>query len=418
MNVIFDISVLGLGYYQQKARAGIFRVIENIVGQLNELDSCNVRYCAFRSFEGDLRTRKYLRHNSHLDRSAWVGSDKGILNKSAGMLSYFYPDPDIQVSGIISILIEKLQAFYRVLDQQALEQTDIFHSPFYPLPEYLHVHKKMKKFITVYDLIPILFPQYYISFNKNRELYKIMESISPDTWVTTISESTKNDLCNYIKIEPSRVFVTYLAASGLFYRCHDSQAIDRVLTKYGIPPAPYVLSLCTLEPRKNITHTIQCFAQLIKEEKIGELNLVLVGTKGWDFEGIFSTIDGLTSLKKRLIVTGYVEDNDLAALYSGAMMFVYPSLYEGFGLPPLEAMQCGVPVITSKTSSLPEVVGDAGSLVDPKDVDALCQAMLDLYNNASLRENMSRKGINRAKLFSWQKCASETIQAYKTALSQ
>ena len=145
---------------------------------------------------------------------------------------------------------------------------------------------------------------------------------------------------------------------------------------------------------------------------------MLVGTQGWDYNDIFEEIFKHEDIKKRIIITGYIPDEDLAALYSGALAFVYPSFYEGFGLPHLEAMQCGVPVITSNTCSLPEVVGDAGIMVDPTDADALCHSMLEIYNKSSLREAMSLKSIERAKQFSWEKCTQETLAAYKTALSE
>ena len=244
----------------------------------------------------------------------------------------------------------------------------------------------------------------------------MVHCIEPDDWVIAISQSTKDDLCNYAKIDPSHVFVTPLAASNLFYPCLDSGQISVIKSKYGIPDMPYILSLCTLEPRKNIDRTIRCFVQLIKEQHINDLNLVLVGVKGWDFERIFSEIEYASSIRDRIIVTGYVQDQDLAAIYSRAMMFVYPSLYEGFGLPPLEAMQCGVPVITSNTSSLPEVVGDAGIMVDPSDDESLSLAIFDIYSQPFLRKSLSAKSLERAKLFSWERCAQLTVAAYETAL--
>jgi glycosyltransferase involved in cell wall biosynthesis len=144
--------------------------------------------------------------------------------------------------------------------------------------------------------------------------------------------------------------------------------------------------------------------------------LVLVGNLGWKYESIFSELTATEGLRDRIIITGYVSNEDLAALYSDALFFVFPSLYKGFGLPPLEAMQCGVPVITSNTSSLPEVVGDAGIMVNPNDADALCQAMLNIHGNPLLRAQLSSNALERSKQFSWRKSANETIKAYKTAL--
>ena len=202
-----------------------------------------------------------------------------------------------------------------------------------------------------------------------------------------------------------------------FYVCEDSQKVKSIRSKYRIPDTPYILSLGTLEPRKNIDTLIKGFARLVQEQNLKDLHLVLVGTHGWQYEKIFDEISKSGSVKDRIIFTGYVDDADLAALYSAALVFVYPSFYEGFGLPPLEAMQCGTPVITSNTSSLPEVVGDAGIMLDPKDTDGLCHSIFEIYGQSALRESMSRKSSEQAKKFSWEKCIQETIDVYKTALS-
>jgi glycosyltransferase involved in cell wall biosynthesis len=154
----------------------------------------------------------------------------------------------------------------------------------------------------------------------------------------------------------------------------------------------------------------------VREQSLHELRLVLVGAKGWDYDRIFEVIESFDIPRSYIILTGYVADEDLAALYSGALAFIYLSLYEGFGLPPLEAMQCGVPVITSNTSSLPEVVGDAGIMVDPRDENAICQSIFDVYRDQSLRDQMSRRSIERAQLFSWDRTVHETIAAYKLAI--
>jgi glycosyltransferase involved in cell wall biosynthesis len=171
-----------------------------------------------------------------------------------------------------------------------------------------------------------------------------------------------------------------------------------------------------MERRKNVEQVIKCFSRLVHEEGIKDLRLVLVGAQGLGYEGILNAIASFDIPRDSIVLTGYVADEDLAALYSGASGFIYLSLYEGFGLPPLEAMQCGTPVITSNTSSLPEVVGEAGIMVDPTDEDAICQSLLDVYRDAGLRAQMSRDSLDRARQFSWDRCVRETIAAYKTAL--
>jgi glycosyltransferase involved in cell wall biosynthesis len=206
--------------------------------------------------------------------------------------------------------------------------------------------------------------------------------------------------------------VTPLAADAArFYRCVDAAALSSVRERYGVPEGPYLLSLCTLEPRKNIPHLLRCFARLAQEPSADGVTLVLAGGKGWMYDGVLELVEQLDALRGRVILTGYVRDEDLAALYTGATAFVYPSLYEGFGLPPLEAMQCGTPVITSNNSSLPEVVGDAGIMVDANDEDDLCQ-----LSSPTQRAEYSRLGMKRAQGFSWQRCAELTVAGYRQAL--
>jgi glycosyltransferase involved in cell wall biosynthesis len=304
-----------------------------------------------------------------------------------------------------------------VISNDDLTRADIYHSPFYPIPRQARAASRIKKFLTVYDLIPVLYPSFFEPAD-NRRFLEIIGSLEPESFALCISDSTKADLCNYrADLDPARVFVTHPAASELFYHCADASLQDAVRRKYNIPEGvPYLLSLSTFEPRKNINQVIKCFARLIKEQNIKDLRLVLVGTRGWDYDTIFGALSSFDISQDYIILTGYVEDEDLAVLYSGALAFVYLSLYEGFGLPPLEAMQCGTPVITSNTSSLPEVVGDAGIMIDPKDEDAICQSMLEVYKDSALRANMARKSIERARSFSWEKCTRETIDSYRRAL--
>jgi glycosyltransferase involved in cell wall biosynthesis len=299
-----------------------------------------------------------------------------------------------------------------------LDDADIYHSPVFAIPQEVRKSNVKQVFITSYDIIALLYPQY---FEKDTiDMVKsIVNSITRDTWVLCISEATRNDLLNYLKdkIDPKKTVVTELAASENFYRSLNKDHNKQIRIKYNIPECPYILSLCTLEPRKNIESVIKGFVRIVQQENIPDLNLVLGGAKGWLFDKIFDELEASSTIKERIIVTGYLADDDLASVYSDALAFVYPSFYEGFGLPPLEAMQCGTPVITSNTSSLPEVVGDAGIMVEPTDLDALCQAMLTIYKNSSVREQMVQKSLERASKFSWERCAGETLKAYKTSLS-
>lgn len=417
MEVFYDISVLGGAVGDNSARTGIFRVVENLACQLALRKDIVLQFTALKRLS---ESSGYIEKHPVLSKiplsysslQLYVDDTKNRMSNRIRASRF----PSKQTMTLARMLLsgsQKLLTGYYGEGNIKHFHSDIFHSPFMPLPK--GIQSKFR-FITVYDLIPILRPQFF-EFQKNHLLHRIVKSIDPDTWVFCISEATKNDLLNYNPlVDPQKVAIIPLGASDLFYRCRDPHVMKEARKKYGIPEQPYFLSLSTLEPRKNIDSTIRAFIKMIRQERLNGINLVLVGTKGWDFGKIFDQISECNDLKDRIIVTGYVDDHDLAAIYSGAHAFVYPSFYEGFGLPPLEAMQCGVPVITSNTSSLPEVVGDAGIQVDPGDNDALSQAMLDLLNNSEIHNQLSFRSQERARLFSWEACGESTVEHYRRAI--
>lgn len=415
MKIIYDISVLGLGYRIARAKTGVYRVVEHIMDSLVDEVDCDVLFSAIQG--NSFHCTQYLQSNHKLYNSTLIAPENWLfsLNTRGYKYKWFLFQ---MINRFRTLLLHSSEQLYPqdLFSQALLHTTQIFHSPFFPIPEQIRQTSHIKRFITIYDLIPVLFPQFF-KFREDRFIKNILTSIDSETRVLCISHSTRNDLCSYKKeLDPEKVFITHLAASDHFYPCHEIDLNASVRKKYAIPDGEYILSLGTLEPRKNIAHTIRCFARLVSQEHIPDLHLVLVGTKGWDYQHIFKTISGYGFLKDRIILTDFVPDEDLAPLYSGALMFVYPSFYEGFGLPPLEAMQCGVPVITSNTSSLPEVVGGAGIMVSPTDEESLCQEMLSIYRDNALRNSMSFQSLEQAKRFSWKKCAAETIAAYRSAL--
>ena len=408
----YDISVLGLGHRQQRSRTGVFRVVEEVALQLMKSPEIGLQLWSGPEYAKLRSAIEYLDCNllgavpvnassmqRCLQRLASAGCAPRLLGKAVHWTMRRARRDDIQYN------------------RHWLKDANIFHSPYFQLPPTGCFQAGTRKFITVFDLIPILHPEYFKS-DANHPIKKLVLGLNPQDWVICISEYTRSDLLAYRPdLNPEKVFAIPLAASESFYPCSDQDQMATARRTYGVPNAPYVLGLSTLEPRKNIAQTIRCFARLITEQKIDDLNLVLAGVRGWDVEEIFSEVKQFPKLEKRIFVTGYVADKDLAALYSGALAFVYPSFYEGFGLPPLEAMQCGVPTITSNTSSLPEVVGDAGIMVAPTDGDALCDSLWRLYSSAELRANLSAKARDRAKQFTWHKTGRGTIAAYEVALS-
>lgn len=423
MKIVYDISVLGKGFYIPRARTGVFRVIENLAQELVKTKAIYA-FSATYGVEDYFKCVDYLHSNPILSSVPVIEPDlnKKIQKALQSFHKRVYKDTTDQaylksIKRIITRLSEKI--FLRnILSKEILDTADLYHSPFYPIPGQVKRINKLKKVITVYDLIPLLFPQFFEDRFLSRATKQLLESIDEDTRVICISHATKNDLCNFLpSLDPNKVFVTHLAASSLFYLCKDQLKIEAVKRKLGIPAGHYILSLSTLAAHKNIVQTIKCFSHIVEEERLNDLSLVLVGASGWNSNLIFNLIKASPKIKDRIIVAGWVSDQDLAPLYSGALMFVYPSFYEGFGLPPLEAMQCGVPVITSNTSSLPEVVGKAGILVDPNDGVSVCQAMLEIYYSGELRQKMSDDSLVQAGQFSWKKCAEQTIEVYKSTLS-
>ena len=418
MKILYEVSNLGLGSIGSKNRAGIFRYTESLLEKISLYPEIEFQLTCYTNFYNSVFSKQYLAN----EKIEW--SDKFIdayygqttpVELYAKTLNNIHQN---ESRDIFNKAKRKSQTiflnFLESLSQASTinEHFDIYHSFFHQLPAKSKIRTKAR-IITIYDMIPLLMPQY---FNKGFEniFLKILKSIDINQdWVFAISESTKKDFCDFSKMPEERVFVTPLASSEKFYQELDTATIEATCQRYKIPSGKYILGLSTLEPRKNNVTLINCFYKLMLENAITDTYLVLVGSNGWLFDDIFRTAAKQPQLLDKIIFTGYIQDSDLSAIYSGASCFVYPSFYEGFGLPPLEAMQCGVPVISSNTSSLPEVVGDAGILIDPKDKDQLCQAMLNILTDESLRENLKQKGLERAKQFSWKKCADQTVEIYK-----
>jgi glycosyltransferase involved in cell wall biosynthesis len=286
-----------------------------------------------------------------------------------------------------------------------LNELDIIHNP-YQLPTVFNF--KQKYIISVLDLIQILFPKEIKKSVYVSQKIMLSKSIKSADKIISISHHTKQDIIKHFKIPEDKIKVIHLAANENYELLKEDE-INTIKQRYNLN-YPFILYVGTLEPRKNIPTLLKALYKL-KKQGINH-KLVITGKKGWKYKNIFETIEKL-NLQKDVIFTGYVPDEDLPALYNAADLFVYPSIYEGFGLPPLEAMQCGTPVITSNTSSLPEVVGDAGIMVNPYDVDELANKMYEVLTNDGLREELSKKGLERAKLFSWKKCAEEHLKVYE-----
>lgn len=316
------------------------------------------------------------------------------------------------VSFAKKILAKRLKKEQQIHSQISANKEKIFYlSAAYEFNNEFMQDANIQKFAIGYDVMPLVFPQYYPDAQDAwRASFEMFDNYF------AISTYTKTDFLKYLPyLKPENIIVTPLACDERFKPANDDE-MKKAKEKYKIPnDKKYIFSLCTLEPRKNLIRAVKCFANFIRKNNIDDLVFVLGGAH-WDafIEKLENEIGSLDeNLKDKILKIGYVDDSDQAALYSGALFFVYTSQYEGFGLPPLEAMSCGTPVITSNNSSLPEVVGQAGIMIDYDDDNAHIKAYESYYFDENLRKENSAKGLERAKLFSWEKCADIMISEMK-----
>lgn len=245
------------------------------------------------------------------------------------------------------------------------------------------------------------------------EKLTLKRALNKSKKIIAISQNTKQDIIKLFHMTSDKIEVIPLAANPRFRIIKDIRMIYPVLKKYKLP-SHFLLFVGTLEPRKNIVRLIEAYYQLIRRKKeLRNISLVIAGQKGWYYEEIFETVKKL-NLQNNILFLDYVPDKDLPYLYNSALSFIFPSLYEGFGIIILEAMACGVPVIASKTSSLPEVGGDAALYINPYNVNDISQTMEKVILDSGLRKQMVKKGLRQIRNFYWEKTASQTLKVIKS----
>ena len=275
--------------------------------------------------------------------------------------------------------------------------------PFAPCPVVVSIH----------DLSFEHLPETFKRRSRAQLRLTVRRSARKASHILALSEHARADIVATYGISPERVTAIPLAAADRFQPIADEKELQRVRHTYGIA-GDYILTVGSIQPRKNLSRLIAAYARLRIEHQLNHPQLVIVGRQAWLFGETLRAIRE-SGFSDSIIMTGYVPDADLPALYSGARCFVYPSFFEGFGLPPLEAMKCGVPVIAGNRTSLIEVVGDAGILVDPLDPGAIASSLYDVLSNQYLHEELSVKGLQRSSLFKWKETAKRTLEVYKLA---
>ena len=300
-----------------------------------------------------------------------------------------------------------------VLPVKASQQKlDILHVPAFAIPLFRNVARQIV--VTVHDLIGVLFPEnlspvsrFYWSkwlpfVNRNADL------------VIADSECTKSDIIRFMKLDPKKIRVVPLAADERFEVQKNEREILDVCLKYSVQ-RPFIFFLGNVEPRKNLPRLIHAFKQLKRKEKIGH-QLVIGGSRSWHYPELAQSLMS-SGVAEYIKFIDYVDENDIVALYQASDLFVFPSLYEGFGLPILEAMACGIPVITSHISSIPEVGGNAVYYVNPHNEDELAKAIQHVLSDRNLWQDLKRRGFERVRQFSWKRTAEKTRQVFKEVCS-
>jgi len=345
---------------------------------------------------------RIVRQNRLKNTFIWRLNQPNLLNLDVPV--YSIPIP-VSITSILCKFPNFIVPYY----ERCFGYPDIVHGT----DNFVYPCTKSTNVMTIYDLTFIKYPSFSSRIVKTYT-GRIKQCLKWTDRIITISESSKNDIINYLNFSPEKIYVTPLAS-----RYNTNSIYERnihVIEQKKIYDfiKPYLLFVSTIEPRKNINTLITAFNFLKKTYKI-EHQLILIGKKGWSYEPIFAAIER-SPWKNEIQHLDYLSDELVALFYSKADVFVYPSYYEGFGMPVLEAMTLGAPVVTSNTSSIPEVTGNAAILIDPHDPIQLAEAILKVISDSQLRQELISQGKERAKLFSWEKTARATLMAYRSII--
>lgn len=398
MKLIFDCTELS--YYNENSgyKAGVYYVAINLLKELKKLGVDITLKCNFK--------RYYFMQEIDAFKNLPLLEEYSIINKIWAKILYSTRNYPTRIKYFFLILARFYESYFYKINKKNLkdiEKFDVYFSPFTaPSKEIIKSH--IKCFRMLHDAIPIIENGYPKS--PKDWYYSIYTTISNNEYYVTNSEYTKKEILKLFSfISEQNIKTTLLGANENFHPTDKSSPIN----------GNYIFSLCTLGKRKNIIFAIKNFFKFIDKNNITDLKLVLGGSIWHKFKKeLKNELKNYDNTK--IIFTGYINEEELKKYYSSALCFIYPSLYEGFGLPVLEAMQCGCPVITSNTTSLPEVIGDTGIQIDPTSNEDLISAYEKMYFDKSFRTECSIKGLKRANEFSWEKCATKIIDFIKSTL--
>lgn len=393
--ILFDATELSYFLEESGHRAGVFFVALNLFRELRKRKNVELVFCC--------NFKRYYFLKEVIDKvEEFQGiellKENSLINLFFARLNYWAKFKNNKIKyAMLSFSRYYENIFYKQNKKnlERLKDIDIYFSPFQAPSEEILYSKHLKRFRMLHDTIPVL-EAGKIPTNRRLWSYRIYNTINSNDFYVTNSECTKKDVLKYFNIREENIKTTLLGVDDYFKPTKEPNK------------EKYIFSLCTLGKRKNLIFAIKNFFKFIEKNKINDLKLVLAGGVWEKFKKeLVNTIGDFDQSK--IEVLGYVKDEELPRLYSNALMFIYPSLYEGFGLPVLEAMKCGCPVITSNISSLPEVIGQAGIQINPECDEELIKAYEKMYYDNFFRELCVERGLIRANNFSWEKCANQVI---------
>lgn len=433
LNILFDFNIIYQGFLQKKGQSGIFWTEYRILDEFykNYKDKFNFYVCC--SCTKDTYYNKILKEFPVFKPFEFVdiySMNKMNINKLNFYIKYFRYQNKLEKNLIKKIFVNLyilslkfIKIFFpkKVKYECDLSKFNIFQSFLGTngIPEII-IKQNIKKYAFLYDVLAFSNPEYFFKPSRYaksiKSFSKKIETLSKDTTIFIDSIHAKDEFLKYFpQYKENKTEVIYLGVDTNKYFKIDEKSIDKeILSKYKIPQnTPYILSLSSLNKRKNLPFLIESFVDFLeKHPEIKDLNLVLAGPKGWLFDDIFSTIKNANKYKDRIILTGFVDDKDISMIYNLAYVFVCPSVAEGFGLPVLEAMACGIPVLSSNLTSLPEVYGDSALSFNPYKKEELIECIEKIYNSKDLREDLVAKGLNRVKDFTWENTVKNMVNEY------
>lgn len=359
-------------------RVGVGVYAFNLIDYILKIDSFNTYYILIQ--DDDKSLEKVAKKNVHL----------------------IYVNHSIFRIFILRLFLEQFYIPFLIIKKNI----SLIHSLHYSFPL---ICFQAKRIVTIHDMTFFLLPVVHIRLKTAYFRTFIWLAAKMKNHIICVSESTMNDLIKITKLEQTKCCVIHLGKSDIYNPNYSIKEVEIVKDKYNIR-GDYLLFIGTIEPRKNIERLIKVYSTFLNTNS--NYSLVIVGKKGWFFDNVFQLIEKY-KISDKIIFTGFVLEEEKPMLLNGCKIFIYPSLYEGFGIPVLEALSCGIPTITSNKSSMPEVAGEAALLVDPESEDDILNAICLLLSDELLFNALKQRSILQAKNFSWEKMAFETLRLYK-----